>query len=1292
MFKVECPSCSAPYQVDERRIPSSGLKMRCPKCGGSFQVDPPSDPRTTGPSPVLGGALGAPKPKPPKATMLGVAAPPAPPRPGGAPPKPGAAPPRPAPAPAAAPAPPAADLPSPVAKRPPPRPAAPAAAAPDSIDLDELDLPAVGGPRRDEPGLPSPVPSKKSTQFGLGEFGDLELPGADLPAPAASPAQKAGPDLDLPVVGDGRPKQPSFDDELGLPAPRQPEAIGGPDPIDLPAVSADAAPSFGEADLPVAGRGYADGVGLPSPAGDLPTPTGRGVGLPSPQNAAPPMLAGDLPTASAGLPQVAAGLPTASAGLPAAAAGLPTAAAGLPDMAAGLPTDAAGLPTGAAGLPTGAAGLPTNAAGLPTDAAGMPADAGGLPQHPGGTLPIGAEADLSAPGSAQWGAEAPLSGEPAAGVVRQQGGGTAFGEVNLDAGGDDVALDGESGAPRAEDDMEFGGIPQELPGGAQPSLPTAGVAPIQVAPPPPKRRVGLRAIAAGVVVFVIGGASLSLIPDVGPFGVYWILDKLQSGEHARLLEDTKTRSRELLGKDTAADAKKALALVASARKKARRMPALPAYAAYVAYIAELRFGTDPAENARAKVLLDELKEVKELSELDLARAAQRAAGGQPAKARTMLARLKKKGAKPIDALVLEGEMELGAGDAVAAERAWKAADGIEKSARTAFGLARAKRSGGALVEAEKLARTALERNADHVGAKLLVADVLWRTARKEEQSVKLAEGVTKKAELASNGERVRAHTLLGEIHLARSRISHAENAFAEALKIDPKAADALAGLGDALYRSGRFSEALARFEAGTQADPQSVNAKVGVAKSMLALERLQDAKNLTLQLYGANPKSMRVAYWHGRVQEAVGARKEAAVAYRKAVELGGKDAEVVDAYIALALLENQAGRVEEAQKILNEAKEKLPATAALHVAFGDLALTQGRYDDAVTELTAALKLDSADVGAKFRMGVAHRKSKNFDKAAQFFDEVANADKEYPGLALERGLLFEVSGKTEEALKAYEAALKKAPNDPDLMLRVGCGYAASNSGKRAEKLMRKVLQQRPSSAEAHHCMGRALLVQRTNLAEALKTLERSVALDPNRAEYHLFVGWAAVEAGRNGLAESSLKRALELDQGLGDAYWQRGVLRNRQGAVRTAVKDLRKALELKPSRFEAHAALADSYADLGREVDAMSEWQKAIHANGENATWRYRYGRLLVDNRRAGEARTQLEKAIAIGSKQDPRPIWLGEAHYHMARAIGRSPAAVEHWQAFLKLGQRESPYRAEAKKELTALGKPWEGD
>src|SRR5436190_7904380 len=96
MFKVECPGCRAPYQVDERRVPPSGLKMRCPKCGTSFQVDPPlADPRGTTPNPVLNAPAGSPEAadpgrpplprrKPPvKGTMIGVAPPLV--RPGGPP-------------------------------------------------------------------------------------------------------------------------------------------------------------------------------------------------------------------------------------------------------------------------------------------------------------------------------------------------------------------------------------------------------------------------------------------------------------------------------------------------------------------------------------------------------------------------------------------------------------------------------------------------------------------------------------------------------------------------------------------------------------------------------------------------------------------------------------------------------------------------------------------------------------------------------------------------------------------------------------------------------------------------------------------------------------------------------------------------------------------------------------------------------------------------------------------------------------------------------------------------------
>src|SRR5262249_47470133 len=148
--------------------------------------------------------------------------------------------------------------------------------------------------------------------------------------------------------------------------------------------------------------------------------------------------------------------------------------------------------------------------------------------------------------------------------------------------------------------------------------------------------------------------------------------------------------------------------------------------------------------------------------------------------------------------------------------------------------------------------------------------------------------------------------------------------------------------------------------------------------------------------------------------------------------------------------------------------------------------------------------------------------------------------DYPGLALERGLLFEETNQSERALAAYRDALKKAPNDIDLKLRVGSAQVMAGLAGEAEKTLEEVRKVRPNSAEVNHFLGRALLVKGKNLVEAMRYLELAVNIDANRAEYHLYVGWAANELGQPAKASAELNKALELDRELGDAYWQRGV--------------------------------------------------------------------------------------------------------------------------------------------------------
>ncbi len=1437
MFKVECPGCKAPYQVDERRVPQSGLKMRCPKCGTSFQVDPPpADPRATSAAgSVLGASLGfssgdandessapagparpaLPRRKPAlKGTMIGVA----PPRSGGA-----GAPARPAaPAiPAAAPAParpapdPFAELDLPAAVRPPsaalPNVAPPKPAATDAFA--EIDLPSPADAalpaRRAAPTWPQqpattgaprpgawPAPPRAPVAPAPDPFEDMELSDAsgwdatsgeaDLPAlgggradlPVAAPrGPDAGADLPaakVPVA----PKAPPVPQRAApaVPPRAAPASPQKPSPAQSSPQRAPAAPQkpvpapFGEIDLPSVSSSsdlpsLSTGADLPSPSlgSDLPSVLGGGPAQPRAYTMPGfgeldlPIVGGDLPVVAAGLPAVAAGLPSPAAGLPVKQnASLPMPAAGLPAQAGALPvprypTEVGGstqldddfgdeaLPLTddpfAGSLSGGPASFspsappnslrsntpdPFGAVSVdPFDSSGDPfAASGGDPFARGSLPPLGGRLDgeLSEPPRALRGQPAParVSSQPAPSaedeptdqeLVRQGGGGIAYGEVNLDGGDDEgVAIEGDlaeepgPGPAQSEVGSEFAGLPEEaaLPsrGRARPDV-AAGSAVAEIQAKRKRRRV--RVAVAVLATAALAGGALTLVPAVGPFGAYFIIDQVRHGDYERLLGKAVKDAQKFLGADTAPDADAAMQAVESAATGARRFKPLAAYTAFIGFDRALRFGGEPSVYAKAKVTVDELADVHGVSALELARASKAAVDGELALSRQLLDQLAQSDPKNIDVRAVRGEVELRAHDAPAALAAWKVATDLEKTPRAVYGLARATLTSGDGPGADKLAEQVLQLNGRHVGARLLLAENAWSSQHDEPRATKLLDEVQKDAALAGPEERIVAQTLLGEIHLSRGRMSQAEQAFGEAiktadmLKASALAARALGGLGEALFRAGRYSQAIARYKAAAQADPEDVQAQVGVAKSSLMLERVDDARDMLAKLRKTHGNVMQVAYWYGRVTESLGDRKEAEAAYRDAIANGKSDPDAVQAYIALARVQSANGQLDAARTTLSDAQTHLAASPALHKALGRVAMGQGRYSDGLESFQRALELDPGDVEAKFLVGTALVRQRQFDKALEIFDAVAKVDRDFPGLALERGILFQESGRTEEALREYESALAKAPTDTDLMLKVGCGKADAGAGEEAEKLLKKVLEQRQTSAETYFCLGRALMMKH-DLGEAIKAFERAIQIDPNHAEYYLYVGWAANEAGAIAKASTALKKALELDQGLADAYWQRGVLRVRQTRPKDAIEDLQKALELRPSRYEAHADLALAYYDLGKEDLALGEWQKAISANPNEATWRFHYGKLLNLRLQNGAAAEQLKKAIELAEASGGTEPWISEAQRLTALSLGSTPAAIPHWQAFLKTGALNSPYRNEAKTALKRLGQPWEDD
>jgi tetratricopeptide (TPR) repeat protein len=405
-------------------------------------------------------------------------------------------------------------------------------------------------------------------------------------------------------------------------------------------------------------------------------------------------------------------------------------------------------------------------------------------------------------------------------------------------------------------------------------------------------------------------------------------------------------------------------------------------------------------------------------------------------------------------------------------------------------------------------------------------------------------------------------------------------------------------------------------------------------------------------------------------------------------------------YVALSRLLSERGHLSDAHTVLDEAKKKLTASATLERAFGEVSELQGDYDGAMAHYQAALEKDPRDATSHFRLGVALRRVRKFDEAAVELDKVAAVDKDYPGLSLERGLLFEESGDVQKAIEQFNGALAKAPSDPDLQLRVGAAYVAIGRPDDALPMLRKVLEKRPTSAEAHHYIGRAMmLLGGMSQGDALRYLKRAVELDPNRAEFHVYVAWAANDAtpAQLELARDEIDRALAIDNLNPEAYWQRGVLERMEGAIEDAVKDETHALALRPSRYEAHATLAECYEDKNQDAAALAEWVKAIAGDAEapgtdpvrHPYWRFRYGKMLMDHGGPAVALQQLLPAAGTAEKLGTKPGWLAPLEFLTAEALrktGKRTEAVEHYKRFLEIAPVNSPDRLDAQQALSALG------
>jgi len=197
----------------------------------------------------------------------------------------------------------------------------------------------------------------------------------------------------------------------------------------------------------------------------------------------------------------------------------------------------------------------------------------------------------------------------------------------------------------------------------------------------------------------------------------------------------------------------------------------------------------------------------------------------------------------------------------------------------------------------------------------------------------------------------------------------------------------------------------------------------------------------------------------------------------------------------------------------------------------------------------------------------------------------------PEVHFSLGQVYDVTGKSAEAVVELKRALELAPNSDDGYRRLGFAYNSLGNKSEALQAFRKAIDANPYYWFNYNALGRAFFQSGDN-DQALKAFQKVTELAPNNTQGWTNIGNVAYRQGKWNEAIAAYKKTLEL-QPSSVAYTNLGVVYFFQEKYDEARTNFEKAVEMSPQRADLVGNLADCYRGLGQHDKANATYDRAI---------------------------------------------------------------------------------------------------
>jgi len=231
-----------------------------------------------------------------------------------------------------------------------------------------------------------------------------------------------------------------------------------------------------------------------------------------------------------------------------------------------------------------------------------------------------------------------------------------------------------------------------------------------------------------------------------------------------------------------------------------------------------------------------------------------------------------------------------------------------------------------------------------------------------------------------------------------------------------------------------YEEQVDYLEALAEIDPDNYRIQMRVGMSLVEHQELVKARKVFTRLDSLNPNDPAIYNTLGNIDFALGDYIRSARSYKKALELGREDQDLL-INLGLAL-------------------------------FGT-----GRNEEGLKYLLDAVQVDSTSTDALYYLGLGYNRLRKKDKEADCYLKVLQLDPDYVEALISLGTLYLDQGKLSQAEQLFTRALKLNPARPLAWEGLGKILYAQGNLARARKAFMKVLQLEPGNKTAEKYLER-----------------------------------------------------------------------------------------------------------------------------------------------------------------------------------------------------------------------------